>query len=99
MAAMVEVCGAYGLTLEKRKTETMVMRRPHHAQEDLEILAEGQQYAQTEQFVYLGGTITAEADMTAEIRRRTGQRWRSKSDSSKQKIGRPCCTGAVTGHY
>ena len=32
-------------------------------------------YAQTEQFVYLGGTITAETDMTAEIRRHTGPAW------------------------
>ena len=35
----------------------------------------GQRYAQTEQFVYLGGTITAEVDMTAEIRSRTGAAW------------------------
>ena len=75
MTALVEVCGAYGLTVAERKTETMVMRPPHHAQEDLEIVAAGQRYAQTEQFVYLGGTITAEADMTAEIRRRTGAAW------------------------
>ena len=53
----------------------MIMRPPRHAQEDLEIVAAGQRYAQTEQFVYLGGTITAEADMTAEIRRRTGAAW------------------------
>ena len=49
----------------------MVMCPPHYAQQDLEIVAAGQRYAQTEQFVYLGGTITAEADMTAEIRHRT----------------------------
>ena len=55
----------------------MVMRPPHHAQEDLEIVAAGQRYAQTDQFVYLGGTITAEADMTAEIGRRTGATWRA----------------------
>ena len=73
MTAVVEVCGAYGLTVvEERKTETMVMCPPHHAQEDHEIVVPGQRYAQTEQFVYLGGTIMAEADMTAEIRRRTG---------------------------
>ena len=71
MTAVVEVCGAYGLTVAERKTEAMVMR----PQEVLEIVAAGQRYAQTEQFVYLGGTITAEADMTAEIRRRTGAAW------------------------
>ena len=53
MTAVVEVCGAYGLTVAERKTETMVMRPPHHVQEDLQIVAAGQRYAQTEQFVYL----------------------------------------------
>ena len=32
-------------------------------------------YAQTDQSVYLGGITTAEADMTAEIRRRRGAAW------------------------
>ena len=45
MTAVVEVCGAYGPTVVERKTETMVMRPPHHAQEDLEIVAAGQRYA------------------------------------------------------
>ena len=38
-------------------------------------MAAGQQYAQTEQFVYLGGTIRAETDMATEIRHRTGEAW------------------------
>ena len=74
MTAVVEVCGAYGLTVAERKKETMVIRPRHHAQEGREIVAVGQRYTQTEQFVYLGGTITAEANMIAEIRRQTGQR-------------------------
>ena len=53
----------------------MIMRSPHHTQEDLEIVATGQRYAQTQQFIYLGGIVTAEADMTAEIRCRTGAAW------------------------
>ena len=75
MTAVVDGCGGYGVTVEERKTETKIMRPPHHAQEDLEKVAAGLRYAQTEQFVHLGGTITAEADMTAEIRRRTGAAW------------------------
>ena len=69
ITAVVEVCGAYGLTVAERKPETMGMRPPHHALEDLEIVAAGQLYAQTEQFVYLGGTIMAE------IRCRTEAAW------------------------
>ena len=75
MTAVVEVCGAYGLTVTEKKTETMVVSPPHHAQEDLQIVAAGQRYTQTEQFIFPGGTITAEAAMTAEMRRRTGTAW------------------------
>ena len=75
MAAVVGVCGTDGLTVAETKTEAMVILPPQHAQEGLEIVAAGQRYARTEQFVYLGGTITAEADTTAEIRRRTVAAW------------------------
>ena len=76
MTAVVEVCGAYGLTVvAETKTETMVMRPPDCVAEDLRVEAAGQRYKQTEQFVYLGGTVTAEADMTAELHRRTGAAW------------------------
>ena len=44
-------------------------------EDNLKKVVTGQRYAQTNQFVYLGGTITAEADMTAEIRRRMGAAW------------------------
>ena len=57
MATVVEVCGAYGLTVAETKTETMVMRPPGHVAEDLRMEAAGQRYKQTEPFVYLGGTV------------------------------------------
>ena len=40
MTAVVEVCGAYGLTVAETKTETMVMR-PDHVAEDLRVQAAG----------------------------------------------------------
>ena len=82
MTAVVEVCGAYGLTVAERKTETMVMRPPHHAQEDLKIVAASQRYAQTDQFVYLGGTITTEAGMTGAAREQRGARFAAMPTSS-----------------
>ena len=42
MIAVVEVFGAYGLTVAERKAETMVMGPPDHTQEDFEIVAAGQ---------------------------------------------------------
>ena len=50
MTAVVEVCGAYGLTVVETKTETMVMRSPDHVAEDLRVEAAGQRYKQPEQF-------------------------------------------------
>ena len=38
MTAVVEVCVVYELIVVEKKTETMVMRPPHHAQEGLEIV-------------------------------------------------------------
>ena len=55
---------------------------PHHAQEFLQIVVSGQRYAQIEQFAYLGGTIMAEADMAAEIRRCTGAAFTAMPTSS-----------------
>lgn len=68
MSVVMEVCGGYGLTVAKRKTETMVMRPLHHAQEDFEIMAAGERFSLTEQFVYLAGTVTEEANVTAAVR-------------------------------
>lgn len=41
MIAVVATGGTYGLTVEERKTKTMVMCPPHHGQEDLKIVASG----------------------------------------------------------
>ena len=90
--AVVEVSGAYGLTVAERKTETMIMRPPHHAQEGLKIVTVSQRYAQTEQFVYLGGHITAEADAIAEIRRRTGTAWSTLHRYANVVYDRPTTT-------
>lgn len=75
ITAVVEVCGVYGLIVIERKVEMFVMRPPHHAQEGPDNVAAGQRYTQTQRFVYRRGTITAEAYITTEIRRRTGLTW------------------------
>lgn len=72
---VVKVCGADGMTMPERKTETMIMRSSHYAQEGVEKMVSRLRYAENEEFVNLSGTITAEIDMIAEIRCRTGAAW------------------------
>ena len=81
MTVIVEVFGAFGVTVAEKKTETLLMRAPEKAQQPgetptpplpaLEIAAAGQKYHQVHQFVYLGGLITEDADITRDINRRT----------------------------
>ena len=62
MTVIVEVFGAFGLTVSEKKTETLLMRAPEKAQQPgetptpslpaLEIAAAGQKYHQVHQFVY-----------------------------------------------
>ena len=85
MTVIVEVFGAFGLTVSEKKTETPLMRAPEKAQQPgetptpplaaLEIAAAGQKYNQVHQFVYLGGLITEDADITRDINRRTKIAW------------------------
>ena len=85
MTVIVEVYGAFGLTVSEKKTETLLMRTPEKAQQPgetptpplpaLEIAAAGQKYHQVHQFVYLGGLITEDADITPDINRRTKIAW------------------------
>ena len=81
MTVIMEVFGAYGLTVSEEKTETLLMRVPEKAQQPgetptpplpaLKIAAAGQKYHQVHQFVYLGGLVTEDADTTRYINHRT----------------------------
>ena len=81
MTVIVEVFGAFGLTVSEEKTETLLMQAPEKAQQTgetptpplpaLEIVAAGQKYHQVHQFVYLGSLITEETDITRDINHRT----------------------------
>ena len=85
ITVIVEVFGAFGLAVSEKNTETLPMRAPDEAQQPeetptpplpaLEIAAAGQKYHQVHQFVYLGGLITEDADITRDINRRTKIAW------------------------
>ena len=98
-AQSVEVFGAFGLTVSEKKTETLLMRTPEKAQQPgetptpplpaLEIAAAGQKYHQVHQFVYLGGLITEDADITRDINRRTKIAWGCFRKFSTELFDRP----------
>ena len=99
MTVIVEVFGAYGLTVSEKKTETLLMRAPEKARQPgetptpllptLEIAAAGQKYHQVHQFVYLGGLITKDADITRDINRRTKIAWGRFRKFSTELFDRP----------
>ena len=70
MAVIVEVCGAFGLTVSEKKTETMQMSIPHGPVMPITINAAGQHYRQTASFIYLGGAVTETPNLSVEIDRR-----------------------------
>ena len=99
MTVIVEVFGAFGLTVSEKKTETLLMRAPEKAQHRgettttsllaLEIAAAGQKYQKVHQFVYLGGLITEDADITGDINRHTKIAWGSVRKFSTELFDRP----------
>ena len=72
MIVIVTVFEAAGLTVSEKKTETMLLRTPDQTTlaPPLVIEAAGQRYKQTTQFLYLGGIIHENADLSLEIDRR-----------------------------
>ena len=99
MTVIVEVFGAFALTVSEKKTGTLLMRIPEKAQQPgetptpplpaLEIAAAGQKYHQVHQFVYLGGLITEHADITPDINRRTKIAWGCFRKLSTELFHRP----------
>ena len=81
MTVIVEVFGAFGLTVSEKKAESLLTRVPDKAQQPgetptpplpaLEIVSAGQKYHQVHQFIYLGGLITEDDDITRDTNRRT----------------------------
>ena len=98
MTVIVEAFGAFGLTVSE-KTKTLLMRAPEKAQQPgetptpplpaLEIEEAGQTYHQVYQFVYLGGFITEDADITRDINRRTKLAWGCFRKFSTELFDRP----------
>ena len=75
MTVIVTACSLFGLTVSEAKTEIMCLQTKGRGKVSFTINAAGQLYKQTVEFVYLGGAITADRDLSIEISRRLQRAW------------------------
>ena len=78
MIEMIVVVGAaFGLAVSEAKTEIMCLRgkRAPESTATFSVEAAGQVYNQTNEFVYLGGNVNQNADLSIEIDRRIRKAW------------------------
>ena len=96
MTTIVEVFGAFGLTVSEKKTETLLMRVPEKQPKKggsppppLVIEAAGQKYAQTAQFRYLDGLVNEDGELTQETNHRSKAAWACIRRFSRELFYRP----------
>ena len=75
MTVIVTACSSFGLTVSEAKTEKMCVETKDGRKVSFTINAAGQVYKQTIEFVYWGGAITADRDLSIEITRRLQRAW------------------------
>ena len=75
MMVTVTACSSFGLTVSEAKSEIMCLETKGGEKVSFTINAAGQAYKQTIEFVYLGGAITADRDLSIEITRRLQRAW------------------------
>ena len=91
MGMIVVVCAAFGLTVSEAKTEIMCLRAKGLPESiaTFSVEAAGQMYNKTNQFVYLGGNVNHNADLSIEVDRRIRNAWCSFRKSTLELYGRP----------
>ena len=79
MDGIVVVCAVFGLTVSEAKTEIMCLRAKGMSESTavFSVEAAGLVYNQTNEFVYLGGNVNHNADLSIEVDRRIRNAWRS----------------------
>ena len=96
MTTIVEVFGAFVLTVSEKKTETLLMRalkkqpkKGGSPPPPLVIEAAGQKCAQAAQFRYLGGLVNKDGELTQEINHRSRAAWTCIRRFSRELFDRP----------
>ena len=91
MGVIVVVCAALSLTVSKAKTEIMCLRAKviPESTATFSVEAAGQVYNQSNEFVYLGGNVNHNADLSIEIDRGIGNAWCSFRKYTLELYDRP----------
>ena len=91
MEVIVVVRAAFGLTVSEAKTEIMCLRAKGIPESTATFSAEaaGQVYNQTNEFVYLGGNVNHNADLSIEVDRRIRNAWCSFRKYTLELYNRP----------
>ena len=77
MGVTVVVCAAFGLTVSETKTETVYLRTKEMSESNavFSLVTADQVYNQTNEFIYLGGNGSYNADLSIEVDRRIRNAW------------------------
>ena len=91
MEVIAVVCAAFGLTESEAKTEIMCLpaKRMPESTATFSVEAAGQVYNQTYEFVYLGGNVNHNADLSIEVDRRIRKAWCSFRKYTLELYDRP----------
>ena len=91
MEVIVVVCAAFGLTVSEAKTEIMCLRAKGMPESTalFRVEAAGQVYNQTNEFVYRGGNVNHNADLSIEVDRCIRNAWCSFRKHTLELYGRP----------
>ena len=91
MGVIVVVCAAFGLTVSEAKAEIMCLRAKGMPESTatFSVEAAGQVYNQTNEFVYLGGNVNHNADLSIEVDRRIRNAWCSIRKYTLELYDRP----------
>ena len=91
MGVIVVVCAAFGLTISEANTEIMCLRAKVMPESTATFSVEvaGQVYNQTNEFVYLGGDVNHNADLSVEVDRRIRNAWCSFRKYALELYNRP----------
>ena len=91
MGVIVVVCAVFGLTVSEAKTEIMYLHAKGMSESaaTFSVEAAGQVSNQTNEFVYLGGTVNHNADLYIEVDRRIRNAWCSFRKYTLELYDRP----------
>ena len=91
MEVIVVVCGTIGLIVSEPKTEIMYVRAKGMPEPTatFSVEAAGQVYNQTNEFVYLGGNVKHNTDLSIEVNRRIRNAWCSFRKYTLELYDRP----------